>query len=44
MRYVLDLIDHVRDGYVAVVRRLTRVAIVGVAVVVGTLAASAAVW
>ena len=41
MRYVLGAIDHVRDGYVAVVRRLARVAIVGVAVVIGTLAASA---
>src|SRR5262249_29176059 len=34
-------IDHVRDGYVAVVRRLARVSIVGVVVVVGTLAAAA---
>ena len=41
MRYVLGAIDSVRDGYVAVVRRLVRVAIVGVVVVVGVLAASA---
>ena len=34
MRYVLGAIDRVRDGYVAVVRRVVRVAIVGVAVVV----------
>ena len=37
----LGAIDHVRDGYVAVVRRLVRVAIVGVVVVAGVLAASA---
>ena len=42
MRYVLRGIDRARDGYVAVVRRLVRVAIVGVVVVAGTLAAS--VW
>ncbi len=41
MRYVLRAIDRARDGYVAVVRRLVRVAIVGVVIVVGTLAASA---
>ena len=41
MRYVLGAIDAVRDGYVAVVRRLVRVAIVGVVVVAGVLAASA---
>jgi HAE1 family hydrophobic/amphiphilic exporter-1 len=41
MRYVLGAIDLVRDGYVAVVRRLVRVAIVGVVVVAGVLAASA---
>src|SRR5262249_37554889 len=41
MRYVLRAIDRARDGYVAVVRRLVRVAIVGVVVVAGTLAASA---
>ena len=34
-------IDSVRDGYVAVVRRLVRVSIVGVLVVAGVLAASA---
>jgi HAE1 family hydrophobic/amphiphilic exporter-1 len=41
MRYVLGAIDSVRDGYVAVVRRLVRMAIVGVVVVAGVLAASA---
>src|SRR6476659_2932202 len=41
MRYVLGAIDYARDGYVAVVRRLARVSIVGIAVVAGTLAASA---
>jgi hydrophobic/amphiphilic exporter-1 (mainly G- bacteria), HAE1 family len=41
MRYVLRGIDRVRDGYVWVVRRLVRVAIVGVVVVVGVLAVSA---
>jgi HAE1 family hydrophobic/amphiphilic exporter-1 len=40
MRYVLGAIDGVRDGYVAVVSRLARVAIVGVIVVVGVLALS----
>ena len=35
MRYVLGAIDRARDGYVSVVRRLVRVAIVGVVVVVG---------
>jgi HAE1 family hydrophobic/amphiphilic exporter-1 len=44
MRYVLGAIDRVRDGYVAVVRRLARVAIVGVAVVAGVLAASAGLF
>src|SRR5438445_2215911 len=41
MRYVLGAIDYARDGYVAVVRRLARVSIVGIAVVAGTVAASA---
>ena len=41
MRYVLGAIDRVRDGYVAVVRRLARVAVIGVLVVAGSLAASA---
>ncbi len=41
MRYVLGAIDRVRHGYVAVVRRLVRVSIVGVLVVAGTLAVSA---
>jgi hydrophobic/amphiphilic exporter-1 (mainly G- bacteria), HAE1 family len=41
MRYVLGAIDRARDGYVAVVRRLARVAVIGVLVVAGSLAASA---
>src|SRR5882724_5943158 len=41
MRYVLRTIDLARDGYVAVVRRLVGVTIVGIVVVAGTLAASA---
>jgi multidrug efflux pump len=41
MRYVLGAIDRARDGYVAVVRRLARVALIGVLVVAGSLAASA---
>jgi len=41
MRYVLGAIDRARDGYVAVVRRLVRVSLVGIAVVAGTLALSA---
>src|SRR5262245_36173302 len=41
MRYVLRAIDRTRDGYVWVVRRLVRVAIVGIVVVAGTVAASA---
>jgi HAE1 family hydrophobic/amphiphilic exporter-1 len=40
MRYVLGGIDKVRDGYVAVVRRLVRVPIIGVVFVAGVLAAS----
>ena len=42
MRYVLRGIDYARDGYVAVVRRLARAALLGVVVVAGT--AAAAVW
>jgi len=42
VRYVLRSIDYARDGYVAVVRRLVRISILGVLVVVGALAAS--VW
>jgi HAE1 family hydrophobic/amphiphilic exporter-1 len=42
MRYVLGAIDRVRDGYVAVVRRLARFAVYAVVVVVGVLAVS--VW
>jgi len=41
MRYVLRAIDRSRDGYVWVVRRLARVAILGIVVVAGTVAASA---
>jgi hydrophobic/amphiphilic exporter-1 (mainly G- bacteria), HAE1 family len=41
MLYVLGAIDRSRDGYVWVVRRLMRVAIVGIVVVAGTIAASA---
>src|SRR6201982_412908 len=41
MRYVLGAIAYVRDCYVAVVPRLVRVAIIGVVVVAGVLAASA---
>jgi HAE1 family hydrophobic/amphiphilic exporter-1 len=41
MRYVLRAIDRARDGYVAAVRRLARVSLVGIVVVAGTLAASA---
>jgi HAE1 family hydrophobic/amphiphilic exporter-1 len=40
MHYVLNAIDRVRDGYVAVVRRLVRVAVFGVVVVAGIAAAS----
>jgi HAE1 family hydrophobic/amphiphilic exporter-1 len=41
MRFALGGIDSVRNGYVALVRRLVRVAIIGVAVVAGALAVSA---
>jgi len=41
MRYVLRAIDRTRDGYVAVVRRLVRVSLIGIVVVAGALAASA---
>ena len=41
MRYVLGAIDRARNGYVAIVRRLARVAIVGVVVAVGALAVAA---
>jgi HAE1 family hydrophobic/amphiphilic exporter-1 len=41
MRYVLRGIDRARDGYVAVVRRLVRVSLVGIVVAAGTLAGSA---
>ena len=41
MRYVLGAIDSARNGYVAIVRRLARVALVGVVVAAGALAAAA---
>ncbi len=44
MRYVLGTIDRVRNGYVAVVRRLAGVAIVGVIVAIAALAAAAFVF
>src|SRR6202451_4365791 len=44
MRYVLGGIDRVRNGYTAIVRRLVRVAIVGVVVVAGVLVASVLVF
>src|SRR5213075_451033 len=40
MRYVLRGIDYTRDAYAAVVSRLARLAIVGVVVVVATIAAA----
>jgi HAE1 family hydrophobic/amphiphilic exporter-1 len=40
MRHVLDLIERARQGYVAGVRRLARVVIVGIVVVIGTLGIS----
>jgi hydrophobic/amphiphilic exporter-1 (mainly G- bacteria), HAE1 family len=40
MRYVLKGIDKVRDGYAAIVTRLVRVALVGIVVIAGVLAAS----
>ncbi len=44
MRYVLGAIDKARDGYVAVVSRLARVALLAVVVVAGVLAASVLVF
>jgi hydrophobic/amphiphilic exporter-1 (mainly G- bacteria), HAE1 family len=41
MRYVLGGIERARNGYVAVVRRLARVTIVGIAVAAGTAAMAA---
>jgi len=41
MRYVLGTIDQARDGYVAIVRRLARVAVLAVVVVGGVIVASA---
>jgi HAE1 family hydrophobic/amphiphilic exporter-1 len=40
MHYLLNAIDRVRDGYVAVVRRLVRVAVFGVVLVAGVAIAS----
>jgi hydrophobic/amphiphilic exporter-1 (mainly G- bacteria), HAE1 family len=40
MRYVLGAIDYVRDGYVAVVKRLVRVAVLSLAIVVAVAAGS----
>ena len=44
MRYVLGAIDKARNGYVAVVGRLARVALLAVVVVAGVLAASVLVF
>jgi HAE1 family hydrophobic/amphiphilic exporter-1 len=44
MRYVLGGIDRVRDGYVSVVRRLVRVAILGIVIVGAVLAGSGALF
>ncbi|MGC1447070.1 MAG: multidrug efflux RND transporter permease subunit [Xanthobacteraceae bacterium] len=44
MRRVLGGIDKARDGYVAIVRRLARVSILGIVIVVGVLAAAAFVF
>jgi HAE1 family hydrophobic/amphiphilic exporter-1 len=44
MRYVLGAIDGVRDGYVFLVRRLVRVAVLGIVVVAGVAAASFGVF
>ena len=44
LRYVLGAIDFARDGYVAVVRRLARVAIIGAVVVAGAMAGAAFIY
>ncbi|HEX3504855.1 MAG TPA: multidrug efflux RND transporter permease subunit [Xanthobacteraceae bacterium] len=44
MRYVLGGIDKARDGYVAIVRRLARVATIGIVVAVGVLAVAVFVF
>jgi HAE1 family hydrophobic/amphiphilic exporter-1 len=44
LRRVLQGIDRVRDGYVSVVRRLVRVAIIGLVAAAGALAASAGLF
>jgi hydrophobic/amphiphilic exporter-1 (mainly G- bacteria), HAE1 family len=40
MLYVLNGIDHVRDGYVSIVRRLVRISVIGVVAIAGVAAAS----
>jgi HAE1 family hydrophobic/amphiphilic exporter-1 len=40
MRYVLGAIDKVRDGFAAIVARLVRVAVIGIVLVLGVVAAS----
>ena len=42
MRYVLGAIDHVRDGYVAVVRRLVQVALLSLVALVAIVGAAGA--
>ena len=44
MRYVLGAIDHVRDGYVSIVRRLVRVALFGLVAVAVVAAATLGVF
>src|SRR5208282_4496799 len=44
MRYVLGGIDRVRNGYVAIVRRLVRVAVLGILIIAGVGAASFALF
>src|SRR5438105_15943500 len=41
MLRVLAGIDYARHGYVAIVRRLARISMIGIVIVIGTLAASA---
>jgi hydrophobic/amphiphilic exporter-1 (mainly G- bacteria), HAE1 family len=44
MSYVLGAIDRTRDGFVAIVRRLVRVAVIGLFVVAGAVAASVLIF
>ncbi|MBV8649958.1 MAG: efflux RND transporter permease subunit, partial [Alphaproteobacteria bacterium] len=44
MRYVLGAIDKVRDGYVVIVRRLVRVAVLGVVGVIGVIIAAGGIF